>query len=77
VSHLFGYALRANVVSLLAEHGIAHWQLQQDTFWHRNIFEHDFDQLLADNNGTADYDVLFDQLDASDQAIRAGWINGI
>lgn len=29
-------ALRANVISLLAEHGISHWQIQQDTFWHRN-----------------------------------------
>uniref|UniRef100_A0A914WQX8 Nucleotide-diphospho-sugar transferase domain-containing protein n=1 Tax=Plectus sambesii TaxID=2011161 RepID=A0A914WQX8_9BILA len=65
------YILRANLAVLLAERGFSFWMMQQDTFWHNDLFAHNLEQL--DDSS----DMLFDQLgDENQNNLRTGWING-
>ena len=63
------------MAALLARHSIAHWHLQQDTFWQRDMFAGDVDTHL-NITSTDDVDLVFDQIDTHALAPRAGWING-
>ena len=64
-------------MALLARHSIRHWQLQQDTFWHRNLFASAVDVDAQLNiTSESDTDLVFDQIDTDANGVRAGWING-